>query len=217
MISVYSGFSLSFSVRCPMCHVWSLWHCWVNWITEKQRWISDLIQNYFVQDNRTRIGSGVSEWVSSRMVIKLGLEETLGSPPMAGPEGSWEQLCFPVGLASFVRPWGVSLAEGREVDVAKSVPWWGAPAFPASGASFPRLLQVCFVKHPGWKLNNHEMNPIIEDALLLIRALLVKSQLMVVPPCAPVFPSLSPCPLGLIHICRGRRAGLCLPLMSCWD
>lgn len=82
--------------------------------------------------------------------------------------------------------------EGREVmwmSVAKSAHLMRTPTLSTLGHYSLEFYRMCFVKHIYLKFNNYAMNPIIKDTFLLIRALLVKSRLMVVPPCTPAFPS----------------------------
>jgi len=131
-----------------------------------------------------------------------------------------EQLCCPVGSSG--GPCLVTPGEGREVmwvSVAKSAHLMRTPTLPTLGHYSLEFYRRCFVKHIDLKFNNCEMNPIIKDTFLLLRALLVKSRLMVVPPCTPAFPSslipwvLPPFPT-FVEV--DGQVSVCVSLVACW-
>lgn len=94
----------------------------------------------------------------------------------------------------------------------------GDPYLPHSGALFPGVLSMCFMKHVDLKFNSYEMNHIIEDTFFIIKDIIGKVTVNVVG-------SLHTCvsfllrPFGLasvFRICRGGWAGLWVPLVACW-
>ena len=125
-----------------------------------------------------------------------------------------EQLCSPGGLLGPMR------GKRGDVNVCSKISSFDGDSYlPHFGALFPRVLQMCLVKHIDLKFNNYEMNPIIKDTFLLLRVFLVKSWLMVVPPCTPASPSsLVPWVLPLLptFVEVDAQVSVCIPLAPCW-
>lgn len=61
------------------------------------------------------------------------------------------------------------------VDVCSKISSFDGDSYlPHFGALFPRVLQVCFVKHIGLKFNNYEMNRVIKDTFFIIKGIIGK-------------------------------------------